>query len=87
MVERRPALTVLSHLILILGVLIVAFPVYVTFVASTQTAEQIAQSRPLSLLPGDHMIETYSRAFFGGKGFRYSSIPSRPPSRPKPDSR
>ena len=68
MVERRPALTVLSHLVLILGVLIVAFPVYVTFVASTQTAEQIAQSRPLSLVPGDHMVETYTRAFFGGKG-------------------
>jgi sn-glycerol 3-phosphate transport system permease protein len=67
-VERRPALTVLSHLVLILGVLIVAFPVYVTFVASTQTAEQIAQSRPLSLVPGDHMVETYTRAFFGGKG-------------------
>jgi sn-glycerol 3-phosphate transport system permease protein len=61
-------LTVLSHLVLILGVLIVAFPVYVTFVASTQTAEQIAQSRPLSLVPGDNFVETYSRAFFGGKG-------------------
>ncbi len=36
MVERRPALTVLSHLILILGVLIVAFPVYVAIIASTR---------------------------------------------------
>jgi sn-glycerol 3-phosphate transport system permease protein len=68
MVERRPALTVMSHLVLILGVLIVAFPVYVTFVASTQTAQEIAQSRPLSLVPGDNMVETYSRALFGGKG-------------------
>ena len=48
MVERRPALTALSHVVLILGVLIVAFPVYVTFVASTQSAQQIAQSRPRS---------------------------------------
>jgi sn-glycerol 3-phosphate transport system permease protein len=68
MVERRPALTVLSHLVLILGVLIVAFPVYVTFVASTQSAEQIAQSRPLSLIPGDQFFQTYSRALFGGTG-------------------
>jgi len=36
MVEHRPALTLLSHVVLILGVLIIAFPVYLTFVASTQ---------------------------------------------------
>ncbi|MCW7537340.1 sn-glycerol-3-phosphate ABC transporter permease UgpE [Aquabacterium sp. A7-Y] len=68
MVERRPALTALSHLILVLGVLIVAFPVYVTFVASTQSTEQIAQSRPLSLLPGEYFAENYRRALFGGQG-------------------
>jgi sn-glycerol 3-phosphate transport system permease protein len=68
MVERRPALTLVSHLVLVLGVLIVFFPVYVTFVASTQSAEQILQSRPLSLTPGDHMVETYTRALLGGKG-------------------
>jgi sn-glycerol 3-phosphate transport system permease protein len=56
-----------SHLVLVLGVLIVFFPVYVTFVASTQSAEQILQSRPLSLTPGDHMVETYTRALLGGK--------------------
>ena len=43
MVERRPALTVLTHLVLILGVSIVAFPVYVTLVASTHTAQAIVQ--------------------------------------------
>jgi sn-glycerol 3-phosphate transport system permease protein len=47
MVERRPALGVLSHIILIVGVLIVAFPLYVTFVASTQTAAEIVQA-PMS---------------------------------------
>jgi sn-glycerol 3-phosphate transport system permease protein len=67
MVERRPALTLVSHLVLVLGVLSVFFPVYVTFVASTQSAEQILQSRPLSLTPGDHMVETYTRALLGGK--------------------
>ncbi|WKB52129.1 sn-glycerol-3-phosphate ABC transporter permease UgpE [Eleftheria terrae] len=68
MVERRPVLTALSHLVLVLGVLIVAFPVWVTFVASTHSAEQIAQSRPLSLLPGTHFLDTYARALFGGMG-------------------
>ena len=67
MIERRPGLTVLSHLVLILGVLIVAFPVYLTVIASTQTAQEIAQKVPMSLLPGDNMLETYRVALFGGK--------------------
>ena len=66
MIERRPALTVLSHLVLLLGVLIVAFPVYVTIVASTQTTAQITQAIPMSLVPGEHMLETYRVALFGG---------------------
>ncbi|NIU61546.1 MAG: glycerol-3-phosphate transporter, partial [Pseudomonas stutzeri] len=35
MIERRPVLTAVSHLILLIGVLVVAFPVYITFVGST----------------------------------------------------
>ena len=58
MIERRPGLTVLSHLVLILGVLIVAFPVYVTIVASTQTTAQIMQTTPMSVLPGELASET-----------------------------
>ena len=56
MVERRPGLTLLSHLILVLGVVIIAFPLYLTFVASTQTAEQITQSIPMSMIPGTNLI-------------------------------
>ena len=37
MVERRPGLTVFSHAVLIAGILVVGFPLYVTFVASTLT--------------------------------------------------
>ena len=51
MVERRPTLGILAHVVLLLGVAIVAFPLYVTFVASTQTAEEILHA-PMSLLPG-----------------------------------
>ena len=54
MIERRPGLDLLSHLILLLGVSIVAFPLYLTFVASTQTAEQISSSIPMTMLPGNH---------------------------------
>jgi sn-glycerol 3-phosphate transport system permease protein len=67
MVENRPAATVLSHLVLLLGVLTVAFPVYITFVASTQTAEQIVQNVPMSLLPGSNAVQSYKLALFGGK--------------------
>ena len=67
MVEHRPGQTLLSHLVLVLGVLIVAFPVYVTFIASTQTSQQIVTSVPMSMLPGGHMLETYRLALFGGE--------------------
>ncbi len=75
MIENRPAATVLAHLTLVLGVLIVGFPVYLTFVASTQTAEQIVQNVPMSLLPGSHMIESYKLALFGGTTQYGSTIP------------
>ena len=74
MVERRPGLTLLSHVILVLGVIIIAFPLYLTFVASTQTAEQITQSIPMSMIPGTNMIETYKTALFGGETSAGSSF-------------
>ncbi len=79
MIENRPALKVLSHLVLLLGVLIVAFPVYLTLVASTHSAQEIAQSRPMSLLPGSHMAETYRVALFGGETSMGSQIPAAAP--------
>ncbi|MFN7726403.1 MAG: sn-glycerol-3-phosphate ABC transporter permease UgpE [Rubrivivax sp.] len=66
MVENRPLANTLSHLVLVLGVLIVAFPVYITFIASTQTAEQIVQNAPMSLLPGSNFFNSYKLALFGG---------------------
>ena len=75
MVERRPALAVLTHLVLILGVLIVAFPVYVTFVASTQTAEQIVQSPPMSLVPGNQFLHNYWAVITGADRGPGSSAP------------
>ncbi|MCB4364088.1 sn-glycerol-3-phosphate ABC transporter permease UgpE [Hydrogenophaga taeniospiralis] len=64
MVERNPLLRVLSHTVLILGVFLVAFPLYVTFVASTQTASEILQA-PMSMWPGSHLIENYTAALKG----------------------
>ena len=67
MIQRNPVLDFFSHLILIIGVVIVFFPIYVTFIGSTQTAQQILTSNPISLLPGNNFIESYRFALFGGK--------------------
>ena len=74
-IERRPALTFLAHLVLLLGVLVVAFPIYLTWVASTQTAQQIHQGLPMSLWPGNHFFETYSLALWGGVNSMGSTLP------------
>jgi sn-glycerol 3-phosphate transport system permease protein len=65
MVEKRPLLTALSHAVLILGVLVIAFPVYVTFVASTHTLDRILDV-PMPLLPGDQLVENYRQALEAG---------------------
>lgn len=79
MIERRPGLTFLSHFILIAGVAIVAFPVYLTLVASTQTAQEIASTIPMSLWPGTHLWETYKVALFGGETAAGSTVPAALP--------
>ena len=66
MIERRPIATFVAHAVLMASVVVVAFPLYLAFVASTQSAEQIAQSVPLSLIPGTHFFETYRLALLGG---------------------
>ncbi|MHC5232165.1 sn-glycerol-3-phosphate ABC transporter permease UgpE [Brucella sp. LJL56] len=65
MIEKRPVSNLIGHLILIVGIIIVAFPIYYTFVASTMTSTQIIRP-PISLLPGDHFAENYGEAIFGG---------------------
>ena len=56
-----------AHAVLMLGLVIVAFPIYYTFVASTHTLQTILRP-PLPLLPGDQLWENYSTALFGGIG-------------------
>lgn len=64
MVDRNPWLNIISHAVLILGVAIVAFPLYLALIASTHTADAIVQS-PMPLLPGAHMWENYKQALLG----------------------
>ena len=65
MVENRPLLTFVSHAVLIGGVALVAFPLYITFVASTLTLDQILQV-PMPLVPGTHFWENYSQVLTAG---------------------
>jgi len=65
MVENRPWLTFFSHAVLAAGVLAVAFPLYVTFVASTLTLEQILQV-PMPLVPGDQFLHNYGQVLAAG---------------------
>jgi sn-glycerol 3-phosphate transport system permease protein len=65
MVENRPLGRLIAHVVLILGVLVVAFPIYYTFVASTLPLQRILRP-PLPLLPGDQFFENYREALFGG---------------------
>lgn len=65
MVENRPWNTFFAHVILILGVLMVAFPLYVTFVASTLSLEQIVKV-PMPLIPGDQLWANYSQVLTAG---------------------
>ena len=66
MVEHRPWLTALTHAILIVGCLVIAFPIYTTFVASTHTLDKIASSFPI--FPGGEIIENYRQALTVGSG-------------------
>ncbi|PBB33787.1 sn-glycerol-3-phosphate ABC transporter permease UgpE [Mesorhizobium sp. WSM3868] len=67
MIGQSPLRVLIAHAALILGILIVAFPIYYTFVASTQTLQTILKP-PLPLLPGDQLWNNYSEALFGGVG-------------------
>ncbi|MGH6858863.1 MAG: sn-glycerol-3-phosphate ABC transporter permease UgpE [Phyllobacterium sp.] len=67
MIQNNPIGRLVAHFILIFGILVVAFPIYYTFVASTQTLQEIMRP-PLSLLPGSHFWENYKAALFGGIG-------------------
>ena len=61
----------LPHAILCLGIAIIVFPLYLTFVASTLPAQAIAQS-PMPLVPSGYFFENYSKALFKGAEQRFS---------------
>jgi len=74
MVEKRGTKGILAHVVMVLGVLVVAFPIYLAFVASTHTAQEIVQA-PMPLLPGANFWDSYKAALFGRETSNASNAP------------
>ena len=65
MVERRRFGDLIPHLLLLTGVAVVAFPVYLCFVGSTLPQDVIANGQ-MTLAPGPLFFETYGQTLFVG---------------------
>ena len=72
MVERRPLLDFTRHAVLIAGVALVMFPVYVALVASTLSLDQI-MAVPMPLWPGTHAFENYAAVIAHGSALGSSA--------------
>ena len=65
MVENRPTLNVLTHVTLLTGIVIVSFPIYIAFVASTHEARDILMT--VQGWFGTNLIENYTTVLQTGK--------------------
>ncbi|VVS99138.1 sn-glycerol-3-phosphate ABC transporter permease UgpE [Rhizobium sp. EC-SD404] len=65
MIENRPLLKLTAHLVLIVGVVLVAFPVYLAIIASTHGPTDF-MSGVIPLLPGPHAVENYRTVLASG---------------------
>jgi len=65
MVEKSPGFTLLAHVTLILGVALIAFPLYVTLIASTHALPTLLQGR-MPLTPGAQAWTNYSTVLSQG---------------------
>jgi sn-glycerol 3-phosphate transport system permease protein len=64
----------LPHLVLWLGIAVTAFPLYIAFVASTLTPQDVVQA-PMPILPGPHGLENYGKVLLQGAAGTYLSPP------------
>ena len=65
MVQKRGVGHYLTHAGLIIGVLIIFFPIWLAFVASTVTQPEIVRP-PMPLWPGDQFFANYKSALVSG---------------------
>ena len=65
MVEKRGFGTWLTHAGLIFGIAVICFPIWIAFVASTVTQDDLIRP-PMPLLPGPHFVDNYLEALLTG---------------------
>ncbi len=65
MVESKPLLDWLSHIILVIGVAVVALPIWIAFVGSTHTLDAVVSS-PMPIWPGGELWANYSQVLNTG---------------------
>jgi sn-glycerol 3-phosphate transport system permease protein len=65
MVENRPLLTFLTHAFILLGLVIIVFPIYIAFVASTHATEDLIST--VQPWFGNQLMENYSTILASGK--------------------
>src|SRR5262245_26044113 len=65
MVERQRLGDLIPHIVLLIGVAIVAFPVYLCFVGSTHPQAVIANGQ-MPIVPGPLFLDTYYKTLFIG---------------------
>ena len=73
MVEKQGSGLWLTHVLMVTGILIIFFPIWLAFVASTVTQPEIT-SPPMPLLPGSHFVDNYTRALFSGVNVPVSTM-------------
>ena len=67
MIENRRGLDIFCHVMLVIGVLLVVFPLYVAFVAATMNEREIFNV-PLSLIPSTHLLQNLATVWNQGTG-------------------
>lgn len=72
MIEKNRGLSLFSHSMLILGILVILFPLYVAFVAATLDDKAVFDT-PITLIPGTHLWENLT--YIWNNGVAASSAP------------
>ncbi len=75
MVERSRFLDALTYVVLFVGIAVIVLPLYIAFVASTQTQEQV-MAAPMSLVPGDRFAQNYREVLGTGAGYNTAAVSS-----------
>ncbi|HEY2025142.1 sn-glycerol-3-phosphate ABC transporter permease UgpE [Paraburkholderia sp.] len=67
MIENRRGFDLFCHVVLLIGVALVVFPVYVAFCAATMSEHQVF-TVPLSLVPSTHLLQNIATVWTHGTG-------------------